>query len=237
MTENLINIIRALNGGSVLSNQKDKASGVNLYTDKACLYIDENDSKYYYFADLIVENNKSNLGEIEKMTVGNTEPYMAIDPPEASNSYLILFWKVACIDESIYRQIIRLEENEFFFKKYVFYYSEEEYNAFIRWYSSLTETKLSDLIEKIFDENSDFELPHISFLIRLLIKIPFWNITFPKAVLKDYDSIVSAKIDLSRGIGGQAIKELNLTLTQALETDNFTADSIAEVIYKIGMEV
>ncbi|MDO0825866.1 ABC-three component system middle component 1 [Desulfosporosinus nitroreducens] len=232
----ILSIIRTLNNGSVLSNQKDIDTKKELYSDMAQLFINEIDMKYYFFASFSTEKDNfeiSNMGEIEKITINNTETYKAIDTPTPNSSYLVLFWEVPSIDESIYRHIIKLEENEFFFKKYVFYYTSEELKAFKKWFSEKISFNKGD-IKTILNEisNEDFEKPEICFILRLLIKIPFFDLPFPKAVLQDFDEIVQNKILVIRGNNGKKIKDLNEMLTQTLSMETQNLNEIIELIYK-----
>lgn len=239
MTSNILDAIRRLNGGSLIADQSDEMSKVDLFSDNACLYIDKSNSKYYYFADLIVDekdHSKNNLGQIEKSTVKNSEAYITVPPPVPNSSYLILFWKVPIINESIYPQIIQFEDNEFFFKKYVFYYTQEELEAFLKWFSSRDSGKLSDLLEEFSGVNVNFEIPYIRFSVRLFTKIPFFDLIFPRAVLKDFDSLVKSKIEGTRGNTGEKIKEIDSIITEALNAGNATVDSISDIIYKKMME-
>lgn len=242
MTNKILDIIRKINGGSVIADQSDEISKVDLFADNVNLYIDEFNSKYYYFADLVVDEEdrkKNNLGQIEKSTVNNLDAYIKVEPPSPNSSYLILFWKVSTIDESIYPQIIQLEENEFFYKKYVFYYTQDELDGFLKWYdeaSSNGKGKLSDLLELLSDPSVDVDTPHIRFIIRLLTKMPFIKLVFPRAVLKDFDSIVNAKINSTRGGTREEIKELDSIIAEAINLENSTVDTISNIIYKKLME-
>lgn len=242
MISNILDIIRKLNGGSVITGQVDETCKVDLFSDVANLYVDESNSKYYYFADLVIDDNdhrKSNLGQIEKSTVKNSEAYVAVAPPKPNSSYLILFWKVAAINESIYPQIIRLEENEFFFKKYVFYYTQEELDAFSGWFSQMSsagKVGLSDLLEELSGATVNFDTPDVSFFIRLLIKVPFWNLVFPQAILRDFDSIVDFKIAGTRGSTSEKVKELDSTIAKAIASGVTTVDAISDTIYNSMME-
>lgn len=74
------------------------------------------ESKYYYFSELeINDENQDNLAEIEDVAL-NSDAYTVIEKPTPSDSYMILFWKVECIEERMYPDIIKIEENEFFYK-------------------------------------------------------------------------------------------------------------------------
>ena len=242
MINDIIEIIRKLNGGSVLAGQPDETSNVDLTSSAASLYIDELNSKYYYFADLVVDPKKlknDNLAFIESLTVRNTEAYTKIAQPMPNSSYLILFWEVPNISESIYPRIIKLEDNEFFYKKYVFYYTLDEFKAFLQWYDSIQHDKvetISSLLKIISDSNFDVDLPHIRFFIRLLTKVPFFKLSFPRATLKDFESMANDKINKTRSPNCRTIKELNSIITKAIDSNNATLDTISDAIYKKIME-
>lgn len=242
MINTIINIIRDLNEGFVLPDQDDRQTQVDLYSQIAKLFIDEMDYKYYFFADLILEtdnNGKTNLDQIEEATIHNSEAFLTTEAPDPSSSYLILVMKVDKIEESIYPKIIELEENEFFFKKYVFYYTEEELNAFTEWYSKMKSSRkasIKQLLNEISEPNVDFDCLHISFFVRLLIKIPFLKLDFPKAVLKDFSEVVNSKISSTRGDRGNRIQELNQFMFNMVDMESDSADAISDILYKKFME-
>ncbi len=73
-----------------------------------------NEKKYYYFAELKMDDEKDdNLPQIEDI-LRNNEAIAAIGEPNPSDSYMILLWQIGNIDESIYPYVIKIEENEFF---------------------------------------------------------------------------------------------------------------------------
>ena len=125
MINTILDIIRLLNDGNIVPMQKDEDTKIDLYNEKVQLFMDASgeESKYYYFSELeINDENQDNLAEIEDVAL-NSDAYTVIEKPTPSDSYMILFWKVECIEERMYPDIIKIEENEFFYKKYVFYYT------------------------------------------------------------------------------------------------------------------
>jgi hypothetical protein len=239
MINEIINIIRTLNSGCVIPKQKDIYTKKELYSEEAQLFINELDSKYYFFTSFYADKENyqiSNLGEIEKITIKNADAYKLIDPPTPNSSYLMLIWEVDSIDESIYSHIIKLEENEFFFKKYVFYFTTEEFKAFKNWYSQKVTANKGDIVAILNEiSNEDFEKPEICFLLRLLIKIPFLPLPFPKAVLQDFDLIVQNKISLPRSESGIKIKEMDELISKTLSIGTLSLDEMIDVIYKEEM--
>ncbi len=116
MIDVIIDIIRSLNAGNVLPFQKDAETKIDLYNKDVELYTDYsgNEKKYYYFAELKMDDEKDdNLPQIEDI-LRNNEVFAAIGEPNPSDSYMILLWQIENIDESIYPYVIKIEENEFF---------------------------------------------------------------------------------------------------------------------------
>ena len=198
MIDVIIDIIRSLNEGNVLPFQKDAETKIDLYNKDVELYIDYsgNEKKYYYFAELKMDDEKDdNLPQIEDI-LRNNEVFAAIGEPNPSDSYMILLWQIENIDESIYPYVIKIEENEFFYKKYVFYYTGQELKSFMDWYHILSEKGSSDLTELLQELQSlDEGAVQVDFLTRLLAKVPFFNPVFPKAVMNDFDKMVQKRID------------------------------------------
>ena len=137
MINTILDIIRLLNDGNIVPMQKDEDTKIDLYNEKVQLFMDASgeESKYYYFSELEIDDeNQDNLAEIEDVAL-NSDAYTVIEKPTPSDSYMILFWKVGGIEERLYPDIIKIEENEFFYKKYVFYYTEKELQCFEKWCS------------------------------------------------------------------------------------------------------
>lgn len=181
MISTILDIIRLLNGGNVIPMQKDKDTKIDLYNDKVQLFVDVSgeESKYYYFSELEIDDeNRDNLAEIEDAAL-NSDAYAVIEKPKPSDSYMILFWKVEHIEETLYPYIIKIEENEFFYKKYVFYYTEKEQQCFEKWCESLKingKPMLDTVLEEVQFLNDESE--QVQFLTRLLSKVPFFNPIF-----------------------------------------------------------
>lgn len=250
MIDTIIDIIRSLNAGNVLPLQGDEKTKIDLYNNDVELYIDYSgyDKKYYYFSELKMDDVKDdNLAQIEDI-LRNNEAFTVIGEPNPSDSYMILFWQVEYIDESIYPYIIKIEENEFFYKKYVFYYTEKELNAFMDWYHTLAEKGTSTLTETLnvlqfLDEDS----AEVSFLTRLLSKIPFFCPVFPKAIMKDFDKMVQKKIAGKRqtkkeeadGMGRtqkEVVGIINDIFMEEIKNGNVDIEKLSNKIYQKMME-
>lgn len=168
MINTILDIIRLLNDGNIVPMQKDEDTKIDLYNEKVQLFMDASgeESKYYYFSELEIDDeNQDNLAEIEDVAL-NSDAYTVIEKPTPSDSYMILFWKVECIEERLYPDIIKIEENEFFYKKYVFYYTEKELQCFEKWCSSL-KTNGKPMLGKYEDANKEYQTQLLN-----AIKIP-----------------------------------------------------------------
>lgn len=227
MINTILDIIRLLNDGNIVPMQKDEDTKIDLYNEKVQLFMDASgeESKYYYFSELeINDENQDNLAEIEDVAL-NSDAYTVIEKPTPSDSYMILFWKVECIEERMYPDIIKIEENEFFYKKYVFYYTEKELQCFEKWCRSLKtngKPMLDTVLEAVQFLNDESE--QVQFLTRLLSKVPFFNPIFPKAVMNDFDEMVKQKIDGIRK-QKQNVEMLNDMFIRSIEEGEYWKES------------
>lgn len=235
MINTIIEIIRSLNGGRVIPFQPDEATMVDLENDMVKLYVDssETEKKYYYFAKYEIDDDKNdNLGQIEK-GIFESKLYKDGSRPSPRDSYMILLWEVDMIDEKIFPYVINAEENEFFYKKYVFYYTKQELACFEEWYKDLqTSADLEGVLKLPLDLDKDPD--HVKFFIRLLIKVPFLAPIFPKAVMEDFDKMVQAKIEVSKK-KKQEMKSVNDLFMKAMN-DEEDMQKVSDVIYKKFME-
>lgn len=234
----IMDIIRLLNEGNVIPMQKDKDTKIDLYNDKVQLFVDASgeECKYYYFSELEMDDeNQDNLAEIEDVAL-SSDVYAVIGKPKPSDSYMVLFWKVNQIDESFYPYIIQIEENEFFYKKYVFYYTEKEQQCFEKWCKSLKTNGtpiLNTVLEAVQFLNDESD--QVQFLTRLLSKVPFFNPIFPKAVMNDFGEMISQKID---GIRKQKkdVEMINDMFVKSIDEGSFNAEVLANMIYQKALE-
>lgn len=238
MINTMLDIIRLLNEGSIVPMQKDQDTKIDLYNEKVQLFVDASgeENKYYYFSELEIDDkNQDNLAEIEDVAL-NSDAYTVIEKPTPSDSYMILFWKVECIEERLYPDIIKIEENEFFYKKYVFYYTEKELQCFEKWCSSLKtngKPMLDTALAAIQFLNDESE--PVQFLTRLLSKVPFFNPIFPKAVMNDFGEMVRHKIGVTRK-QKKNVEMINDMFIRSIEEASFNAEVLSDMIYQKILE-
>lgn len=222
----ILDIIRKLNDGNIIKNQPDIETQINLYEEGLWLYRDF-DGKNYLFAEY--GPDKSNLNKIEKLTYNNENLSFNLNP---SDSYLILFQMVNSIDESLYSAIIEVEENEFFFKKYIFYYTEQEYLAFMDWTKEFPakENYLQMLINRLPVSSESSEENYFKFFVRLLIKVPVLNPIFPKTEMVNFESLVEEKLESVKK-EKEELRIFNTEITEILATHGDDIEDIVDSIY------
>lgn len=91
--------------------------------------------------------------------------------------YAIVILKTSCIEEQLHKKIIEIEENEYFCKKYVFYYNDNEVNTFEAWAKKNKKNSFNELI-RIESNNKtinkkDTDSIALKFMLRILIKFIF----------------------------------------------------------------
>ena len=91
--------------------------------------------------------------------------------------YAIVILKTTCIGEQLNKKIIEIEENEYFCKKYVFYYNDNEVNTFEAWAEKNKKNSFNELItiesnNKTINKK-DKDSIALKFMLRILIKFIF----------------------------------------------------------------
>lgn len=219
MLKEFIDIISSLNNGSVIRHADNKDTEIWLNESGVKLYY--NNNKYYFLSEY-----RNDYDIIEKRLKNNSavKENKEIRP---NNSYLILFYEIESFNEEISKRIITLEENEFFYKKYVFYYSKEEYTSFTDWHNTLPQKDLSYILKNAQCSPSSEEL-HIQFLLRLIIKVPFLELEFKKMELEDFDSLLETQLDGIRK-NKDSVQKMFDRLTN--ELDNHSVDEIVDTLF------
>ncbi|MGN2369233.1 ABC-three component system middle component 1 [Clostridium cagae] len=157
--------------------------------------------KWYLFYDSMKEfNSDTILDNIEKIYLEDDD-LKRIAPQFL---YVIVLANVNRIDENVYKEIIKVEENEYFCKKYVLYYSNDELNNLQNW---LERNKKSD-INQLINQDDNIELMNLSndnadkiafkLLLRIIIKCPFINVKFINKGLEDFKDRINQNIDAIR---------------------------------------
>lgn len=217
--EDLIEIINSLNNGTVICGQDNDDTEILLSESNIKLYCAN--KKYYFLAEYQEDY------DIIERKIRNNQFVAEIKERRPNNSYLVLLYKVQCFDNEISKKVITLEENEYFYKRYVFYYTQEEYDSFINWFNQRKDKSLTDIL-KTEECTPDTEKLHIQFLLRLVIKIPFLNLQFKKMEIDNFEDLMDAQLKGIRKNKDTVVDFFN-KLTETLE--EHTVEEIAENLF------
>ena len=202
MNSEIIGLVKELNG-SIVSNINDQESVV---LDGEFMFLKGNYRKYYHVLDYKIQSleNKT-LDEYIVKGIKNEEIISSdilnkieneiiynelIKKIPANLIYSIIILKVDQINEELYKTIIKIEEDEYFSKKYVFYYTEEELNKFNLWKKECNAYSFDTLLNykenaKIL-EDKDKSIP-LKFMLRLLVKLPFLKVNIESTHINNFD--------------------------------------------------
>ncbi|NQV91737.1 hypothetical protein HQ489_04655 [Candidatus Woesearchaeota archaeon] len=103
-------------------------------------------------------------------------------------SLIILLDTQLPIEQKIKRQIFEIEENPFYFKKYVLQYTEEQHNDLIEKCEDITTENLRNLVLNVdFEEfKKDISVNnYVNLLLNLYVKLPFLNVPYSAQELPD----------------------------------------------------
>lgn len=219
MLNEFIDVISSLNDGSVIRHMNN--TDTEIWLNEADVKLYYNNNKYYFLSEY-----SNNYDAIEKKLKSNSiaKEHKELRP---NNSYLILFYEIESFSEEISKRIITLEENEFFYKKYVFYYLKEEYASFIDWYNNLPEKDLSYILKNEQCSPSSKKL-YMQFLLRLIIKVPFLEFEFKKMELEDFDNLLESQLDGIRN-NKDSVKKMFDRITN--ELDNHSVNEIVDTLF------
>lgn len=231
----IIDIIKNLNLGSIIYNTPDVDTFIDLKKEKSQLYISK-EQKYYYISEYQGISSSRNLGRIEKEIAFVDNTINIRNKPRPRDSYLILLYALDDVNEDILKEVISIEENEYLYKKYVFYYTKTELEAFVTWYKDKESKGIISINQFIGDYETSLELndinkDYIKFLLRLIIKFPFINITFKSLEFKNYEMYVNKEIAGIRERSDE-ILSLNERIKHTIETSNNDIELAAETLLK-----
>ena len=231
--KSFLDIIRSINNGSVITADKDDNTQLPIPSDKITVFrqLLPNGVKYLFFSLYTNDGSEefaATFSEIENVAIFQRDDWAQGEAIKASDSYLILFWHVPAIDTAVLKKVIELEDNEFYFKKYVFYYTTNEYEEFVKWYKDNRQKgSIVELLQGI--ETEFIKTPAIKFLTRLLIKVPCLTLPFQACELPNFDHLVDEQI---RSIRDASVRE-NVNTVRRIITDLTQQGKTVEHIVKL----
>lgn len=167
----ILEIIKKYNG-TLISGMEDSESVI--YDEKFIILKNRIKNHFCIFE---FDHNETNIEEIvayierccnENEILRNIKPQFI---------YAIVILKTTCIGEQLNKKIIEIEENEYFCKKYVFYYNDNEVNTFEAWAEKNKKNSFNELItiesnNKTINKK-DKDSIALKFMLRILIKFIF----------------------------------------------------------------
>ncbi|CUK70664.1 ABC-three component system middle component 1 [Listeria monocytogenes] len=214
--KSIINMLPLLEGEWQIVNE--------MYSDE-CLLYKLNDGRNYFFysfPDIFSED----MALFSEKIIAHAESVIQNVLPDyiPQDTYVIFFSKIKKHEKKHTKFTIRIEENEFLFKKYVCLYTEDEISA--------TEQKLPQLSlkEEFWGNESLRKLNsklHSKFLLTLSIKAPIIKLKFAEIFFKSIDDRVKEVISIKQN------KEYLEYLNQELEVsvNKKSPEEIAESLF------
>lgn len=107
--------------------------------------------------------------------------------------------KTNYVDDSFYKKIIEIEENEYFCKKYVFYYNDDEVNKFESWVKKKKKNSFNELINletnnKDINKNDNNAIA-LKFMLRMIIKFIFIKVCIGNKELISFDKELTRQLE------------------------------------------
>lgn len=147
--------------------------------------------------------------------------------------YTVILKQVKEMDEAIYKEIISVEENEYFCKKYVLYYEEKEFMALKEWIHKEGKDHIEDLLnsdncalffdikdkkeKKIEEEKKKWA---VNLLLRIIIKCPFVKCSFRKVSLSNFAEELERKIHRAQRVDEEQMRKYKKDFFDKLQDDN-----------------
>lgn len=158
--------------------------------------------------------------------------------------YAVVIKEVNQIDEQTYKDIISIEENEYFCKKYVLYYEQGELEALQKWIDREQTSCINSLLNSsncvsyMDGQESGEEKQAVNLLLRMIIKCPFIKYRFEKGELLGFSDELDSRL---KGIRKQGIDKEVMWKYKEDIFDKLEADNIEEMmdsfIQKVRKEI
>lgn len=230
MNKELADIIDVVKQMPLIGGQWQEFDG-DTETEKFAFYKlkDNRNYLFHYFDEVIGEqtNEEKNNSKVAELVVSEAERFLEKYYSEyiPQDTYVVFFSKVTEHVEELQKFIIRIEENEFLFKKYVCLYTEAE---LLELQSILTKVEPS----RAFWSNENLVSEKINLtsqlLLRLTIKVPIIALNFAEIKFNSVQNRVDSMIQCKEN--KDALKELNNNLVGWIETGN--PEMVGDLLFK-----
>lgn len=167
----ILEIIKKYNG-TLITNMEDSESVI--YEEEFIILKNKIKNHFCIFE---FDDNDVNTEEIAECIERCCSENKILRTVKPQFIYAIVILNTSCIGEQLHKKIIEIEENEYFCKKYVFYYNDDEVNKFEAWAKKNKKGSFNELI-KIESNNKtinkkDTNSIALKFMLRILIKFIF----------------------------------------------------------------
>lgn len=226
----ILEIIKKYNG-TLITDINDCESIV--YDDEFVILKNSMNNYFCIFeANEEVDDTEKIVGNIEKSCKENIILYK-IKPQFI---YAIVILKTIYTEEQLYKKIIEIEENEYFCKKYVFYYNDDEVTKFEGWAKKNNKNTFNELIN-IETNNKDINKSDqnaiaLKFMLRMIIKFIFIKVCIGNRELRSFDKELTmqlAKIreeDVKKNL--DMFSEENLDKLISMDLDKVVKDYLSK---------
>lgn len=195
----ILEIIKQYNG-SLISDMQDSESVIY---NKEILVLKNRINNHFCIIEF--EDDEINTEEIQAYIEKCCNENEILKKVRPQFIYVIVILKTKCKGEELHKKIIEIEENEYFCKKYVFYYNDYEIKQFETW------AKKDSFNELIKDENNNKLINKkgnssigLKFLLKILIKFIFVKVDLE---YKDVASFENELTEQLKKIKESSIKE------------------------------
>ncbi|MBE9886656.1 hypothetical protein G8B50_02905 [Enterococcus durans] len=197
-------------------------------TEKFAFYklADNRNYLFYYFDYSVREqiNEDKSYTKVSELVVKEAEKFLGEYYSEyiPQDTYVVFFSKVSEHVDELQKFIIRVEENEFLFKKYVCLYTEDELSELQSILPKVETNRVFWSNENLISEKKNLTS---QLLLRLTIKVPIVTLNFAEIKFNSVQNRVSAMI-----YDKDNLKKLNNDLVSWIETEN--PEVVGELLFK-----
>lgn len=178
--------------------------------DKVSAYKNNNDETYILFFVKKLGNELLNqiLKFLEKQVYNNE----IFSRAEKANLAIILIYKTEKLKDEEKNYIFQIEENALFYQKFFLWYTQEEYDALIKYINKekvsqyfyeniINKENFEEFKESINNENKEDNVKAYELLSRIYIKLPFMTLNNIDTLSKSLFEYVKQNLDnLAEGL-------------------------------------
>ena len=230
MNKELADIIDVVKQMPLIGGQwKEFDEGIEIENFAFYKLKDNRNYLFHYFDEVIGKqtNGETTNSKLAELVVRESEKFLEKYYSEyvPQDTYVVFFSKVSEHVDELQKFIIRIEENEFLFKKYVCLYTEDEL------------VELQSILSKVepgraFWSNENLVSEKINLtsqlLLRLTIKVPIIALDFAEIKFNSVQNRVDTMIQCKEN--KDDLKELNNNLVGWIETEN--PEVVGDLLFK-----